>query len=373
MLQRENKDMFQTIATLCRVLFALTFIFSGFVKVVDPWGTAIKISEYLNVFGFESLKYARFGFSIWLCGAELMMGLMLLFRVRTPLISIFAVLAMLFFTTVTFITAMWLPVEDCGCFGDAVKLSNWETLAKNLVLLPMSIVIWWSVRKEKIFTVSRAEVVMTLLIMTVAFGLGIYCYRHLPLVDFLPYKVGTSLREAVSSDFAMEEGKTVLVYRNLQTGEEREFSLEDTEWQDEQQWEWVDTRTEAVESDPVSDALLAEFSLHDAEGDATEEVLGYEGKTYMICVGDFEDVKPAWESRLEKLVNRATSEGARVVCLTPEPLREVAYHRFGASEEVRCYNIDATTLMTMLRAKVGVVELTDGVITDKRNVRDIEK
>ena len=165
--------MFQTIATLCRILFALTFIFSGFVKVVDPWGTAIKISEYLNAFGFESLKYARFGFSIWLCGAELMMGLMLLFRVRTPLISIFAVMAMLFFTTVTFITAMWLPVEDCGCFGDAVKLSNWETLAKNLVLLPMSIIIWWSVRKEKIFTVSRSELVMTGLIMAVAFGLGI--------------------------------------------------------------------------------------------------------------------------------------------------------------------------------------------------------
>lgn len=372
MLQRENKDMFQTIATLCRVLFALTFIFSGLVKVVDPWGTAIKISEYLNAFGFENLKYARFGFSIWLCGAELMMGLMLLFRVRTPLISIFAVLAMLFFTTVTFITAMWLPVEDCGCFGDAVKLSNWETLAKNLVLLPMSIIIWWSVRKEKIFTVSRSELVMTGLIMAVAFGLGIYCYRHLPLIDFLPYKVGTSLREAVSTDFAMEEGTTVLVYRNLQTGEEREFSLEDTEWQDESKWEWVDTRTETIESDPVSDALLAEFSLHDAEGDATEEVLGYEGKTYMICVGDFEDVKPAWERRLEALVNRAAEEGARVVCITPEPLREVTYHHFGESEEVRCYNIDATTLMTMLRAKVGVVELNDGVIMDKRNVRDLD-
>lgn len=373
MLQRESRDIFQTVATLCRILFALTFIFSGFVKVVDPWGTAIKISEYLNAFGFENLKYARFGFSIWLCGAELMMGLMLLFRVRTPLISIFAVLAMLFFTTVTFITAMWLPVEDCGCFGDAVKLSNWETLAKNLVLLPMSIVIWWSVRKEKIFTVARWELVMTGLIMCVAFGLGIYCYRHLPLVDFLPYKVGTSLREAVSTDFEMEEGKTVLVYRNLQTGEEREFSLEDTEWQDESKWEWVDTRTEAVESDPVSDALLAEFSLHDAEGDATDDVLGYEGKTYMICVGDFADVKPAWESRLEALVNRATAEGARVVCLTPESLREVTYRRFGESEEVRCYNIDATTLMTMLRAKVGVVALDDGVIMDKRNVRDIDK
>jgi hypothetical protein len=213
---------------------------------------------------------------------------------------------------------------------------------------------------------------MTGLMMTVAFGLGIYCYRHLPLVDFLPYKVGVSLREAVSTDFAMEEGTTVLVYRNLQTGEEREFSLEDTEWQDDSKWEWVDTRTEAVESDPVSDALLAEFSLHDAEGDATEEVLGYEGKTYMICVGDFADVKPLWERRLEALVNRAMNEGASVVCITPEPLREVTYHRFGESEEVRCYNIDATTLMTMLRAKVGVVELNDGVIMDKRNVRDLD-
>lgn len=372
MLQNNNKDTFQTIATLCRILFALTFIFSGFVKVVDPWGTAIKISEYLNAFGFENLKYARFGFSIWLCGAELMMGLMMLFRVRTPLISIFAVLAMLFFTTVTFITAMWLPVEDCGCFGDAIKLSNWETLAKNLVLLPMSIVVWWSVRKEKIFTASRFEIIMTTFIMTVAFGLGIYCYRHLPLIDFLPYKVGTSLREAVSTDFAMEEGTTVLVYRNLQTGEEREFSLEDTEWQDESKWEWVDTRTEVAESDPVSDALLAEFSLHDAEGDATEEILAFEGKTYMICVGDFADVKPSWERRLETMVNGAMEQGVRVICLTPEPLREVSYHRFGESDEVRCYNIDATTLMTMLRAKVGVVVLDNGVITDKRNVRDID-
>ena len=165
----------------------------------------------------------------------------------------------------------------------------------------------------------------------------------------------------------------MLVYRNLQTDEVREFSLEDTEWQDEQTWEWVDTRTVTANSNPVSNALLAEFSLHDAEGDATEELLGYEGKVYMICVGDFADIKPAWERRLEALVNRAMNEGARVVCLTPEPLREVTYRRFGESEEVRCYNVDATTLMTMLRAKVGVVELTDGVITDKRNVRDIAK
>ena len=117
---QNNTSTLKNLATVCRILLGLTFIFSGFVKTVDPWGTAIKISEYLNAFGFEDLKYYRFGFAIWLCGAELMMGCMLLFKVRTPLISIFAVVAMVIFTSITFVSAVWLPVEDCGpCGGDA--------------------------------------------------------------------------------------------------------------------------------------------------------------------------------------------------------------------------------------------------------------
>jgi len=358
-------------ATVCRIILGLTFIFSGFVKTVDPWGTAIKISEYLNAFGFENLKSYLFGFSIWLCGAELMMGCMLLFKVRTPLISIFAVLAMIIFTSITFVSAVWLPVEDCGCFGDAIKLSNWETLAKNLVLLPMSIIVWLDARKGRIFPILRHEYLLTLLFFALAGGLGIYCFRHLPLIDFLPYKVGTSLREAVSGSFDIgNEVETVLIYRDRQTGEEREFSLDDTEWQNSDRWEWVDTRTEIIDDD-TSSASLAEFSLHDPEGDATDEILGYEGRTYMICVNDFERIKPRCLQRLEALTARAEEEGACVICLTPVPLREVTYRPFGDSGEVRCYNIDATTLITMLRAKTGVVELTDGVISDKRNCRDI--
>ena len=369
---QNNTSTLKNLATVCRILLGLTFIFSGFVKTVDPWGTAIKISEYLNAFGFENLKYYRFGFAIWLCGAELMMGCMLLFKVRTPLISIFAVVAMVIFTSITFVSAVWLPVEDCGCFGDALKLSNGETLTKNLILLPMSIIVWLDARKGKIFPILKHEYFLTLLFFCLAGGLGIYCYRHLPLIDFLPYTVGTSLREAVSQDYNPEAiGETVLIYRNKQTGEEREFSLEDPTWQDSETWEWVDTRTE-VSDESYQIASLVEFSLHDPEGDATYEILDYPGTTYMICVNDFDDIKPRCLERLEALVDRATAAGDRVICLTPEPLREITYHSFGASDEVRCYNIDATTLVTMLRAKTGVVELQDGVIADKRNCRDIE-
>lgn len=106
------------IADACRIVLAATFIFSGFTKTIDPWGTAIKITEYLNSFGFETLNQYRFGFSIWLCGAELMMGCMLLFKVRTPLISIFSLATMSLFTLLTFYMAGWGTVEDCGCFGE---------------------------------------------------------------------------------------------------------------------------------------------------------------------------------------------------------------------------------------------------------------
>ena len=203
---------FKWLSHACRIVLGVTFIFSGFVKTVDPWGTAIKIQEYLSIYGLESLSGLRFGFSIWLCGAELMMGLMLLFKVRIRLISIFALASMIFFTVLTFLSATWLPVEDCGCFGDAVKLTPWETFAKNLVLLPLSVVVWWRYRRDRIFAFSKAEVGCTVLFFSLAMGLGIYCYAHLPLIDFRPFKVGVNIYEAMnaySADPGPQAGKTV--------------------------------------------------------------------------------------------------------------------------------------------------------------------
>lgn len=132
---------FKLLANVCRLILACTFIVSGFSKVIDPWGTAMKVNEYLSIYGMESLQGASMAFSIWLCGAEMMMGCMLLFKVRIRLISIFAVLSMLFFTALTLLSATVIPVEDCGCFGEALKLTPWQTFYKNLALLPMA---WWS-------------------------------------------------------------------------------------------------------------------------------------------------------------------------------------------------------------------------------------
>ena len=358
-------------AGVCRLILGAVFIFSGFVKSVDPWGTALKVSEYLSIYGLESLHPAAMTFSIWLCGAELMMGLMLLFKVRIRLISIFALLSLIFFTILTLLSATIFPVEDCGCFGDAIKLSPWATFLKNAIMLPMACVVWWRYRPDRIFAFSKAEFALTLLFFTVGMGVGTYCYRHLPLIDYLPYKVGVNLREAMQSRYETTAGEVIMEYRNIRTGELREFTLADTEWQDDSVWEWVDTRSAGNAESVRVETIIDEFSVRDAEGDVTEEIVTAEGVLYMLCITELDALPEDCERRMGKLVEQAVGEGADVVCLTPDYLNGVTYRRFAGSEPVRCFNIDATVMKTMLRARNGVVTLRDGTIVDKRNCLDI--
>lgn len=354
-------------------VLAVVFIVSGFTKVIDPWGTSIKINEYLTIYGFDYLIPASMVFSIWLCGAEMMMGCMLLCKVRIRLVSIFALASMLFFTILTFLSATFIPVEDCGCFGEAIKLSPWETFFKNLALLPMAAVVWAYYRNDKILAFRRSEVALTVFFFLLTMGLGFYCYCHLPLIDFLPYKIGVNIREEMhASSAAGPEGElqTVLVYRNRMTGEEREFALDDTEWQDDTVWEWVDTKI--LGEVPEMNPMIEEFALRNGAEDVTDRVLATPGRLYLICVTRFDRIGRKCEDRLERLVERALREGAHVVCITPEPLQGNGIHSFGKSTPVPCYNIDGSTLKTMLRAHTGIVVLDDGVIADKRNCRDID-
>lgn len=359
---------------VCRLVLAATFILSGLTKVADPWGTALKINEYLSIYGLDGLERASMFFSIWLCGAEMMMGCMLLFKVRIRLVSIFAVGSMLFFTLLTLLSATLIPVEDCGCFGEAIKLSPWGTFLKNLVLLPLALVVWWRYRPDRIFAFSVREAVSTLFFFSLSMGLGLYSVLHLPLIDFLPYRVGVDLRAAVLDGGAEEAddgdaGDMVLVYRNRHTGALQEFALDDVRWQDDSEWEWVETRT--GEPHHVMRASVREFALRTAAGDdATEEVLSTPGRLHMLCVTSFEKLPESCRRRLARLVERARKEGAAVVCLTPQRLDAGGLCDFG-SGAVPCLNIDASTMLTMLRARYGAVTLDDGVIAVKRNCRDL--
>ncbi len=366
--QKMDRKTKNTVADVCRIVFGLAFVFSGFVKTVDPWGTAIKITEYLNTYGFETLNNYRFGFAIWFCAAELMMGLMMVFKIKTRLISIFAVAIMTFFTILTFLSATWMPVEDCGCFGDALKMSPWASFAKNVVLLALAVIVYLNARKTlAFFLVSRKEWVCTMLFACIAGGIGAHCYYHLPLIDFLPYKKGINLYDAIyGGDVIQEDVK--LVYRDLNDGSLHEFGVSDTTWYDATRWEFVE---QAESGGFAPDVALREFAVFNSEGDATREIVGYPGRVYILSAVKLDKIKPGCAERFGKIVDRAAAEGAKAVLITASPISPGETADFGKSGPVVLYNVDATTMITMLRATTGMVVLDGGIITDKKNCRDI--
>ncbi|MFI3258558.1 MAG: DoxX protein [Rikenellaceae bacterium] len=347
----------------------LVFIASGFVKAIDPWGTMIKVDEYMMIYGWEWLIPHSLVFSIWLCGAELMMGLMLTFKVRIRFVSIFALLSMTIFTVVAFLSATVLPVEDCGCFGEAFKLTPWQTFFKNLALLPMAFTVFWRYRPDKIFLFKRVELILAATFFSFSMGLATYCYRHLPLIDYLPYRVGVNLPQAIadakSGSGSDVDTEVVLVYRNIKTGKLRNFTLEDKEWHNAEKWEWVETVV--ADEEPDVKALIGEFSLRDRDGnERTDEILATKGNLHILFVASFRQMGAECDSNFRRFIERAKANGDRVITVTPGYISKRANYM-----GVESYNIDPTTMKTALRANYGVISLKDGVIYDKRNCRDM--
>lgn len=355
---------------VCRYIIAITFIFSGFVKTIDPWGTALMLEEYFSAFGWESLKPAAMVIGIWLCAAELMMGFMLSFSVRLRLVTLFCLVTMTFFTGLTLWLAITEPIADCGCFGNALKMTNWQSFAKNAVIWPMTIFLWWSELDRQFFPFTFREGVLTILFASMAGLLGVWCYRHLPLIDFLPFKQGVNIVEEMNSEPEPEEIITTLIYKDLQTGKNHEFELTDTTWYDTTRWEYVDTKISGVDSNNI-DISVRDFAVFDASGDVTESIIYREGRTRLVVILDLDDLnKPKVIKRLGKMVEEADVLGDKLICVTASLLSSSPYYVEVDGREVRCYNMDATTLKAMLRAKVGSVTIKDGVIVDKRTMYD---
>lgn len=350
------------------VIIGLTFIVSGFTKAVDPWGTAIKFREYFTIYGFDFMLSLTHVLAIWICGAEMMMGCMILCRVRLRLVSIFALVSMIIFTIITALSISVFPVEDCGCFGDALYLTPWQTLIKNLILLPMVFTIWWRYRPDRILVYKPREVILATVFCIITMGFSAYNYFHLPIIDFLPYKVGVDLLSEVESTTADIEYSVVLIYRNIASGELKEFAVEDTEWHDSEVWEWVETRTNA--SDATNKSYASDFALMSFSGaDSTVDVLSSRGQLNMIAITELDKLRPSCFSRVESFVAQAELEGSRTIIITPQSLNSQYFH-IGDSN-IECYNIDPTTLKSMMRAGVGVVSLNDGVIQSKRSCIDL--
>ncbi len=349
---------------LFRILTVLVFIFSSSVKGVDPLGTAYRVEDYLLVYGLDWMRGAALGLAVFLIAVEFLLGFALLFRLKPRLAATGTLLIMIFFTVVTWFDARYDLVTDCGCFGDAVKLTNWQTFYKNVVLILLAAVIFFK-RKSIVPKIPGWFQTIILAVFTALFVWFVfYNYNHLPMLDFRDWKVG---RDMKSSDTG--ETKTYLTYRNLETGEEQEFLSPDYPWNDSlwmARWEFVDQRVDesGVER---KHALFIE----DEDGnDLTKAIIGHAGDQFLLISYDLDFAEGEGMLKAAKLFHYLDDEGIAFDMLSASDLQTIDKYREVYQMDYPVYFADDVELKAMIRSNPGLLWLRDGVVMKKWHAND---
>ena len=367
-LPLRQKIWFEIICCICRYIFAITFIVSGFTKVMNPKALENVVEHYFVAYGLSMPDWFIDSFAIGMSAAELTLGVMLLFKIFVRIMSIASVVFISIFTVVTLLNATVFKMEDCGCFGALIDLTPWQSFTKNIILLPMSIAIWYNYRREMVFETWLRDVIVTCVTIAASLGLTLWTYMGLPFefFDKTPFPIGTDLHNYVSNvnDTATIYSTDVIVYRNNQTGELREFAVDDKAWHalaaDKDNWSYYDTKVE--ENKSVATAKL-DFWIGAGADDKTVEIINAP-KAYLLFMTD-DDYDSGVRDRFEAAEKYAIANGGVVIYVTRESLGKVK------KKQSPCYNMDARVMTLMLRADYGLVVLEEGVIKEKYNYRQI--
>lgn len=368
-----NKTL-QTAANLSlqtgRIVFGAVFIFSGFVKAIDPLGFSYKIEDYLRTFGgfFESMANYAFPVAIALSTLELLIGLNMIFKVHLSLTRLLAFIFMLVMTPLTLYIAIKNPVTDCGCFGDALIISNWATFFKNIVLISIVIVMLVYHAKFRAFLAPKIQHIAVLIFIIIGVSLSVYSYRHLPMIDFLPYKIGVNIPKAmeIPDNAAKDEYSTTFIYQK--DGVQKEFTL-DNYPKNDSSWIFVDQKSILVSKGYR--APIHDFSIvNDQFDDITDQVLSFPGKTYLLVMYDLDDASVDGAKKAEVFYQKALKDGAKFYALTASSDEDVTafVHKTGVTYPF--WKTDPTALKSIIRANPGLVLMEKGTILGKWNWRD---
>lgn len=353
------------------ILLGLVFIFSGFVKAIDPLGSTYKIQDYLTSFGdsFVQFHFIAFPLGIALSTIELLIGLCFLLKIKLKTTSILAVLFMLIMLPLTLYLAVTNRVSDCGCFGDAIKLTNWETFYKNVILFILILFVLFNTKKNRNLFLPNIEWIFIILFLLSGVGISIYSVRHLPMIDFLPYKVGVNIPEGMK----VPEGKPVdkydtkLIYEK--DGVSKEFTLQN--YPKDSTWHFVDQKTTLISKG--YEPPIHNFTVVDAaQNDITDEVIHFQGDVYLVVMYDVNNASKEGAIKAETLYQQTKSTGAQFYVLSGSTVEDIA--KFAKENKLTFpfYNTDPTTLKTIIRANPGFVTIKNGTITGKWNWRDFE-
>ncbi|WP_455105954.1 BT_3928 family protein [Prevotella pallens] len=362
------------LVNICRLLLAITFIFSGFVKAIDPLGSQYKIGDYLTVLGMAGKipEWVQLILSISLSGAEFTLGILLLLAIRRRLVSKLAFVLMLGMTLITLWLTISNPIQDCGCFGDAIHLTNSQTFIKNLVLLVASIVVMRLPLYQVRFISKTNQWIATYFTMIFIVIVSLLSLYHLPLFDFRPYYIGQNILKGMQIPKGAKQTKYKTTFICTKNGVQKEFNENNYPYNDST-WIFVDTKQEVIEKGyepPIHD-----FSITDEKTgeDLTEQILNKDGYTFLLVSPMLEVAQDRNFGDIEGIYEYAKENGYAFYGLTASTDKGIKHWRDITGAEYPFYVTDGTTLKTMIRSNPGLLLLYKGTIINKWNHNDIPK
>lgn len=340
---------------LSRFLVGALFIFSGFIKAVDPLGSAYKLEEYFEVFGMEWLSPLALAIGIVLFVLEMILGFQLLIGYKIKTTSWLLLLLIIFFTFLTFYSAYFNKVTDCGCFGDFLHLKPWSSFTKDLVLLALILIVFFGKNKiTPLFGDKPSKILVTLFsLASIVFPL--YNYNYLPVIDFRPYKIGTNIYEAMYPQL-----KYYYTFENLKTGESREFDA----WQpDTLTWKYVSNRTEPLNKNITP---IVGFSIQNDKGeDIAGQFLMNPGYSFLLVAYDLDKTDRDIQGRINDFVALCQKDNIPFIGLTSSTVEKISDFRHEVQAMYDYYRCpDDVPLKTMIRSNPGLVLLKGGVVMD---------
>jgi uncharacterized membrane protein YphA (DoxX/SURF4 family) len=349
---------------LVRVVTGLIFVFSSFVKGVDPLGTDYRVVDYLDAYGWFWMVDYSFYLSLFLISVEFLLGIALLFRLKYKLVSLGVLLMMLIFLVVTFFDALYNMVPDCGCFGDAVKLTNWETFYKNIVIVVFAIILF--VNRNKQARKMKQTVQMFLLVLFLgAFSWFIgFNINHLPVIDFRAWEVGNDMKTT-----GRETVVNYLVYKNKTTGEIKEYVSPNYPWNDSvwmSEWEFVRQRIDDSGLN-LKHGLIIEDELGNI---LTDQIIENPDYQFILAVYDIVDADDEGMIKAAEIYNNLDDINAgfdMITSSTPELISEYADKY---SIDYGVYYGDDIELKAMIRSNPGLVLLKEGIVIEKWHYND---
>jgi uncharacterized membrane protein YphA (DoxX/SURF4 family) len=364
-----KERIIKIVAEACRLLVGCVFVFSGFVKAIDPTGFAIKIGDYLTAFGLQHFKPLALLGSINLSAVEFTLGICILLGVYRRYMSILVLLVLLVMTPLTLYLALFNPVSDCGCFGDAVILSNWATFWKNIVLLAAAVFLL--VHNQKLYQCFTFSVYWFVVLFVYVYSVGFswWNYNHLPLIDFRPYKIGANIPEqmTIPGDAAHEEYESVFIYEK--DGVKKEFTLENYP-ADDSTWTFVDARTKLA-AGGVKPRIEA-FNVYDDDNrDVSDIILYNEGPILLLIAHKLEEASDERIDEINNLYDYALEHGIPFYCITGSAQEYIQAWIDITGAEYPFLFADDVLLKTIIRSNPGLVLIKNGTVLKKWHYNDI--